>query len=81
MARKSGAVLERPLEKRVTKSTCQHHWLIDAAIGPTSKGCCRICGEERIFLNIVEDLQPKESLSRFFDKDELADEGDELGQE
>ena len=30
---------------------CQHHWLIEEAHGPTSKGRCINCGEEREFPN------------------------------
>ena len=30
---------------------CQHHWIIDKPAGPTSRGLCRNCGEERDFLN------------------------------
>ncbi len=33
---------------------CSHHWLIQAADGPTSGGMCRICGEIREFKNYVE---------------------------
>ena len=33
---------------------CRHHWLIQAADGPTSNGVCRICGEIREFKNYVE---------------------------
>ena len=33
---------------------CSHHWLIQAADGPTSNGVCRICGETREFKNYVE---------------------------
>ena len=33
---------------------CRHHWLIQAADGPTSDGVCRICGEIREFKNYVE---------------------------
>ena len=33
---------------------CQHHWMIQAADGPTSGGICRICGETREFKNYVE---------------------------
>ena len=33
---------------------CQHHWLIQAADGPTSAGICRTCGETRDFRNYVE---------------------------
>ena len=40
------------LEEEV--STCHHHWLIDAAGGPLSKGTCRLCGAQRSFTNYVE---------------------------
>ena len=33
---------------------CQHQWLIDAPAGPSSRGVCRNCGEERQFLNYIE---------------------------
>ena len=33
---------------------CRHHWLIQAADGPTSAGVCRICGETKDFKNYVE---------------------------
>ena len=33
---------------------CQHHWIIDSPAGPVSKGVCRVCDEEREFLNYVE---------------------------
>ncbi len=33
---------------------CQHHWLIDSPNGPVSRGICRVCGEEREFLNYLE---------------------------
>ena len=33
---------------------CSHHWAIERANGPISKGTCRVCGEEREFSNSVE---------------------------
>jgi hypothetical protein len=30
---------------------CRHHWLIEEAAGPTSKGRCKSCGAERDFSN------------------------------
>ena len=33
---------------------CKHHWAIEKANGPISKGTCRVCGEEREFSNSVE---------------------------
>ena len=36
------------------RPACQHHWVIDSPAGPTSRGVCRRCGEERDFQNYVE---------------------------
>lgn len=33
------------------EDNCKHHWMIDSPEGPTSKGYCRFCGEERWFVN------------------------------
>lgn len=33
---------------------CSHHWVIEAAIGPSSAGVCRNCGARREFRNYVE---------------------------
>jgi hypothetical protein len=30
---------------------CQHHWDIESATGPTSKGECRLCNTTRTFRN------------------------------
>ena len=32
---------------------CQHHWVIDAADGPVSRGVCKRCQAEREFENVV----------------------------
>ncbi len=39
-----------------TQTLCRHHWLIEPAGGPTSKGRCRVCGEERFFRNSLDSL-------------------------
>ena len=33
---------------------CPHHWVIEGAGGPTSKGLCRLCGAEKDFKNYLE---------------------------
>lgn len=67
MARKSAPVLDRPVQTKT--KVCLHHWLIEPAEGPTSTGVCKLCGERKIFLNIVDDMEPKSSLGRFFEPD------------
>ena len=38
----------------MTTTKCAHHWLIETAEGPVSKGKCQLCGEEREFSNSVQ---------------------------
>ncbi|MDD5093915.1 MAG: hypothetical protein PHV74_05985 [Dehalococcoidia bacterium] len=40
-------VQDRPAEQ------CIHHWVIDPPSGPTSKGLCKRCGEEKDFPNLL----------------------------
>jgi len=47
-----------------TETTCQHHWLIAEASGPTSPGTCRHCGETRTFNNSTPDVHPYASKAR-----------------
>lgn len=35
----------------MTTTQCPHHWIIETSQGSTSKGVCRLCGEERDFAN------------------------------
>ena len=35
----------------VETSSCQHVWVIDTPNGPSSKGVCSICTEEKQFQN------------------------------
>ena len=37
-------------------STCLHHWIIETANGPTSRGICRNCNESKLFNNSIVDL-------------------------
>ena len=38
-------------EKLETGNRCQHYWIIEDAKGSTSRGVCKLCGEEREFYN------------------------------
>ena len=33
---------------------CRHHWVIDTADGPMSRGVCKYCQQVRDFENFVE---------------------------
>ena len=48
---KNEDILGQELEEQ---PACLHHWVIDRPAGPTSKGVCRECGEEREFQNFIE---------------------------
>ena len=38
----------------MTTRQCAHHWIIEKADGPVSKGECQLCGEEREFANSTD---------------------------
>jgi hypothetical protein len=62
MRSQAGAVLERP----VARAACKHHWLIEPANGPTSKGVCKLCGEVKLFDNVLAELlSPVDSFTPF----------------
>ena len=39
------------IEESGNQNRCCHYWIIEAPSGPTSKGICKICGEEKEFSN------------------------------
>jgi hypothetical protein len=50
-----------PRYEPATDSECKHHWLIASPSGPTSEGRCKLCGIQRSFYNVFEDvIQPRE---------------------
>jgi hypothetical protein len=58
------ATISRP----VKKATCIHHWLIEPAIGPISRGVCKYCGERKDFFNILDEFRTDEEISVLPDK-------------
>jgi len=42
---------------------CRHHWVIEAASGPISRGRCRVCGAEKEFQNYIEDAPWSEAVA------------------
>ena len=47
------------LRQLVAQQGCCHHWLIEGATGPISRGVCKFCREEREFSNRL-DVLPKD---------------------
>jgi hypothetical protein len=41
-------------EEQQQKPVCRHHWMIDAPVGPVSRGVCQLCSEVRDFKNYIE---------------------------
>jgi len=37
--------------------TCRHYWVIEKAMGPTSRGMCKYCSVNREFSNFIPDYQ------------------------
>ncbi len=54
VAASEGSVADRVQEN---DSQCQHHWMIDIAGGPKSKGVCRICGAEQLLKNALDSVE------------------------
>ena len=69
MEHTAGAIAEEPIDK----IECVHHWLIENSSRPTSRGVCKLCGEEREFENFLQDLLPYCDASSFFKSSNLAD--------
>lgn len=44
-----------PLEEK-DEVRCRHYWVIESPHGPTSRGVCRLCGEEKEFPNFMPDF-------------------------
>ena len=45
----------REAPEQQTVSSCCHHWIIEPANGPISRGVCRNCHESKEFRNSIVD--------------------------
>ena len=56
------------LEDFMRQTMCTHHWVIDSANGPVSRGVCKLCQEVREFGNSIHvskwTIQPKSERQR-----------------
>jgi hypothetical protein len=55
----------KPTTQQAEAPKCKHHWVIEPASGPFSKGKCRICGESREFRNYLEET-PWSEVKAFY---------------
>ena len=46
--------LQTTSQEQEPRDACVHHWLVEAANGPISRGRCKRCGKEREFTNNPE---------------------------
>ncbi len=46
-------------EKEAALTLCRHHWIIEPANGPVSRGVCRNCHETPQFRKYVDDQDPE----------------------
>ena len=64
-------------KKSAVATTCRHYWNIEAADGPTSRGVCKVCGEEKEFLNSWSDANYKGKVPRVFDLPNMLEDEEE----
>lgn len=50
---------------------CRHHWMIESANSPISRGVCKYCGEKRGFYNSWEDYIAQSYFTRVSEPPEL----------
>ncbi len=64
-------------KKSAVTTACRHYWTIEPADGPTSRGVCRVCGEEKEFLNSWSDASYKGKDPRVFDLPNMLEDDEE----
>ena len=62
---------EERLPENPAGEECSHFWTIEIANGPTSRGVCRICGEEKDFYNVIPDFSAQKKKGHPFDLPEI----------
>jgi hypothetical protein len=43
--------MRKPKGRREYREECKHHWLLETPNGPTARGVCKYCGENKDFYN------------------------------
>ena len=63
----------------MTNTQCAHHWIIETATGPRSKGKCQLCGEKKEFSNsagyMVTNWNSDPAISRAPQREEAEGDG------
>ena len=50
-----GSRIKASTEEPISGGKCNHYWIIETALGLTSRGVCKLCGAEKIFDNSLLD--------------------------
>ncbi len=53
-------------QESTVKEQCRHHWVIESASGPISRGVCRLCGTVKEFSNRLPDTRWEGETSLLF---------------
>ena len=64
-------------EKSAVTTACRHYWNIESADGPMSRGVCKVCGEEKEFLNSWSDASYKGKDPRVLDLPNMLEDEEE----
>ena len=64
-------------KKSAVTTACRHYWTIEPADGPTSRGVCKVCGEEKEFLNSWSDASYKGKDPRVLDLPNMLEDEEE----
>ena len=55
--------------------TLAHHWILGPPDGPTSTGCCALCGASKVFANVETDYTDYRGYTPLYNKTRLDPKG------
>ncbi len=61
------------VQERESREECRHHWIIETADGPVSRGICKLCGAKKEFSNSLPDFTTVRRHSSVFELPRLPD--------
>jgi hypothetical protein len=70
---KNKVKVKENIQNKADQNECHHHWIIEAANGPKSRGVCKYCGETRDFFNSAPDFNTLKRQTRPIDLPKIPD--------
>ena len=58
MVQEKATISRKPAAQR----KCHHHWMVEMATGPISRGMCKFCGAQKDFKSYFPDCLEKEGM-------------------